>query len=165
MTDGFPPIEDRNAVVLILGTGPSLESLRKGEYYGHKMNGFWPIMGMLFHEEPKTYEEKRRMLLRHHVALWDVLSRFERVGSLDSGYKKVESNDLVPFISVHKNLEAVLFTGKTAESLYRRLVGFYPSGIWFHALPSPSSANTMPIAGKRELYAQALGRFLPLSSF
>lgn len=160
MTDGFPPIADVDARVLILGTGPSLESLRRKEYYGNRMNGFWPIMASLWNEQPSTYTDKQRLLLVHHIALWDVLSRFDRVGSLDSGYRKVEPNDLVPFISRHPLLKAVCFTGKTAEAFYHRLVGYYPEGIAFHALPSPSSANTMPREEKRAIYADVLSRYL-----
>jgi hypoxanthine-DNA glycosylase len=117
MTDGFPPIADVDARVLILGTGPSLGvASEEGILRKTGMNGFWPIMASLWNEQPSTYADKQRLLLVHHIALWDVLSRFDRVGSLDSGYRKVEPNDLVPFISRHPLLKAVCFTGKTAEA-------------------------------------------------
>ena len=46
--EGFPPVEPRRARTLILGTLPSAESIRQGQYYAHPRNAFWPIMGALF---------------------------------------------------------------------------------------------------------------------
>lgn len=160
MTDGFAPIEDTGCTVLILGTGPSIESLKRGEYYGNPRNDFWPIMSRLLGEEPASYEEKKAMLLRHHIALWDTLSRFDRKGSLDSGYRKVEANPLREFISAHRSLRAVFFTGKKAEEFYRRLVGYYPAGLVFQTLPSPSPANTMARDDKFVLYQTVLAPFV-----
>ncbi|NBK24038.1 MAG: DNA-deoxyinosine glycosylase, partial [Spirochaetia bacterium] len=34
MLKGFPPIEDHTSRILILGTGPSVRSLQKQQYYG-----------------------------------------------------------------------------------------------------------------------------------
>jgi len=164
MTDGFAPIEDEDAIVLILGTGPSQESLRRGEYYAHPMNAFWPVMESLLagRTAEYTYEEKKALLRSNHIALWDVLERFERKGSLDSGYTQKEPNELIPFIKAHTRLKAVLFTGKKAEEFYRKLVGFYPDGMVFEALPSPSSANTLPLAKKKQWYGEVLKKFISL---
>ena len=45
---GFPPVEPPRARILILGTLPGAESIRRGEYYAHPRNAFWPIAGALF---------------------------------------------------------------------------------------------------------------------
>ena len=82
MQQGFPPIEGKDALVLVLGTGPSRVSLEKREYYGHPTNAFWPIMSRLFGSPVDSYEAKERLLLTHRVALWDTLRCFDREGSL-----------------------------------------------------------------------------------
>lgn len=160
MQQGFPPIEEKDALVLVLGTGPSRVSLEKREYYGHPTNAFWPIMSRLFGSPVDSYEAKEQLLLAHRVALWDTLRRFDREGSLDSGYRKVEPNDLVPFIKLHPCLQAVAFTGKKAEAFYRRFIAWYPEHLVFQALPSPSAANTMPFERKLAIYHAFFERFL-----
>ena len=55
----FDPIVDDKSRVLILGTMPGVESLRKQEYYGHPRNAFWPIIAAVCGRElPVSYVEK-----------------------------------------------------------------------------------------------------------
>ena len=59
----FKPIVTKDSHVLILGTMPSEESLRKKERYGHKSNQFWRIMFAIFDEPfPDNYAEKEALL-------------------------------------------------------------------------------------------------------
>jgi TDG/mug DNA glycosylase family protein len=56
---GFDPVSDGNTRALILGTMPSAESLRCGEYYANPRNSFWTIMGTLIGAHPKIpYDER-----------------------------------------------------------------------------------------------------------
>ena len=66
--------------VLILGSIPSPKSREQGFYYGHPRNRFWPVLAALFGEEaPETVDERRSFLIRHRIALWDVLASCETV--------------------------------------------------------------------------------------
>ena len=74
--------------VLILGSLPSDESIRKQEYYGNPKNYFWDILSIVFGEAiGQDYESKREFLRRHHIALWDVIAEARREGSLDSNIR------------------------------------------------------------------------------
>ena len=70
----FAPVYDAYSEVLILGTLPSVKSRENHFYYGHKQNRFWKVVAHLCGEPvPETIEEKKKMLLAHHIAVWDVI--------------------------------------------------------------------------------------------
>lgn len=87
---GFPPSIDSSCRILILGSMPGVRSLEEQQYYAHPQNRFWPLMARLLgeREAPTAYEDRLRMLLRRHIALWDSIGTCERDGSLDSAIKK-----------------------------------------------------------------------------
>ena len=75
----FDPIVDGGCRILVLGTMPGEESLRKQQYYGHPRNAFWPIMAALCGQElPDAYQHRKAMLLETRIALWDVCRRARR---------------------------------------------------------------------------------------
>lgn len=122
---GFPPVEPRRARVLILGTLPSVESIRQGHYYAHPRNVFWPIMGDLFGAgRERPYAARLRKLAANGVMLWDVLHAAHRSGSLDSAIhpRRLAPNDLPELIARHPELEKIVFNGGPAEVLFRRYV-------------------------------------------
>ncbi|MDH4056614.1 MAG: DNA-deoxyinosine glycosylase, partial [Gammaproteobacteria bacterium] len=80
---GFPPIANDSARVLVLGSLPSRKSLLDKEYYAHPQNVFWPVMREIF-GAAGNYEERCACLLRHEVAVWDVLQASVRPGSMDA---------------------------------------------------------------------------------
>ena len=62
----FPPIEDGHLEILILGSLPGDESIRRGQYYAHPRNRFWPLMAKLLGKSlPETMQDEPRCCFRH----------------------------------------------------------------------------------------------------
>lgn len=125
VTQGFAPILGPVARVLILGTLPSQQSLKRNQYFGHPRNAFWPIMGELFGAGPELPYAKRTQLLQHHeIAVWDVLRSARRAGSMDAAIEKKDAspNNFAALHAAHPELELVCFNGQAAARLFKRLV-------------------------------------------
>jgi hypoxanthine-DNA glycosylase len=144
MIHSFEPIEDKNCRILILGTMPGRQSLEKNEYYANPRNVFWDIIFSLF-GEPMTedYEKKRRLLLLHGIALWDVLKNCRRDTSADSDIRDPVPNDLLSFFNDHPPIDNVFFNGKQAWELYRKnvLIQAIDQKLTYHRMTSTSPAN------------------------
>ena len=121
----FPPIADRTARVLILGSMPGAASLAAQRYYAHGQNAFWPIIGALLGVAPTdAYEARVAALQTAHIALWDVLQSCARQGSLDTDIERDSevANDFPGFLNAHPSIERIGFNGAKAEASFRRLV-------------------------------------------
>ncbi len=155
---GLPPIADANhSRILILGSFPSQSSLHAQQYYAHPRNQFWVVMEQLFGlARGDLYSDRCRQLTEHRIALWDVIGRCQRQGSLDSKIRAPEANDFITFYRHYTKIEAVFWNGAAAEQHYRALVGesIRPAGCDQLAgirLPSTSPANAaISVAGKIE---------------
>lgn len=122
---GFPPIENKNAELLILGSMPSEESLRAQRYYAHPRNAFWPIMmELLGGGSGLEYEDRAQLLIDHRIALWDTLKSCSREGSLDSSIidASIETNDFNTFFRCHNNIRHIFFNGQKSKQVYARFV-------------------------------------------
>ena len=141
----LPPIINKKARVLIVGSMPGVQSLEKQQYYGNPRNHFWTIIGNVLDVEiPVVYEERLRVLQQHCIALWDVIKECERVGSLDSNIKAEVPNDFMSMLDRYPNIEAIAFNGTKARETFRKKIGFvqFPH-IAFYQLPSSS-----PVPGR-----------------
>ncbi len=136
----IPPVCDENCRVLILGSFPSVASRETAFFYGHKQNRFWKVLAAVFDESvPETVEEKKALLLDHHIAIWDVIARCEIEGSADSSIRSVIPNDAAGLIAKTR-VTRVFLNGKTAEKYYKKyLAGTVP--LPYICLPSTSPAN------------------------
>lgn len=140
----LPPVADRKARVLILGSMPGVASLSAQQYYAHKQNAFWPIMGELVGASPDLpYPRRLAALRRAGIALWDVLACCFREGSLDSAIVGEEVNDIAAFVAAHPGIARICFNGAKAAESFRRGVdlGALPRAIATHRLPSTSPAH------------------------
>lgn len=138
----FDPISNADTAILILGTMPGDKSLELGEYYGHSRNRFWKIISTITNNDlPLTYADKKALLLKTKIGIWDVAHKANRKGSLDSAIEDEEPNHLENFIAGHKNLKIIGFNGAKSKALYDKYFD-RKTGIKYISLPSTSPANT-----------------------
>lgn len=135
----FPPAFNKGSRVLILGSFPSVKSRQYGFYYGHPRNRFWPLIaGILSETVPQSIDEKRAMLARHQIALWDVILSCDLAGSMDHNIKNPHPNDL-PELIKKIPIQRILLNGQLAYKEYQRYFSDIPRPAV--ALPSTSPAN------------------------
>ncbi len=144
----FPPIASADANILVLGSMPGKASLEAGQYYAHPRNSFWFIIEQLFATKtPENYQQKKQLLIKNNIAVWDVLKACVRDGSLDAAIQRdsIVANDFENFFNQHKKISCVFFNGATAEKEFIRhvmsLPGVQSRQLLFHRLPSTSPAH------------------------
>lgn len=142
----FPPIADATANTLILGSMPGKESLRAVQYYAHRRNAFWPIMGELIGAAPTLpYATRTQILKSAGIALWDVLASCTRHTSMDADIDAASicPNDFVSFFMKHPNITHVFFNGSMAEKCFHQHVLHFLEHrpLHYQRLPSTSPAN------------------------
>lgn len=154
------PVFDSQSRILMLGTIPSPKSREQGFFYGHPQNRFWKVLaGVLGEEVPQNIAEKKDLLLKHKIALWDVCQSCSIEGASDSSIRDPQSNDLRLILDVAP-IQAIFCTGAKATQLYRKLCE--PElGISCVKLPSTSPANAaMRLPALVEAYRGALLPYL-----
>jgi len=122
---GFEPKSTPSATVLVLGTLPGEESIRRGEYYANPRNAFWRIVESLFGiPATEPYAERVRRLNEAGVALWDVCAAATRPGSLDASIRRgsEDPNDFAAFLATHPHIKLICFNGAKAAALFREHV-------------------------------------------
>ena len=135
----FEPVYDKGCRILILGTFPSVKSRQNAFYYGHPQNRFWRVLASVYGEAvPEEIPEKRAFLLRHHIALWDVIGGCRITGSSDSSIRDAVPNDL-PGLMAKCSIDRIILNGKTAEKIYLKYWEGLP--VRHLTLPSTSPAN------------------------
>jgi hypoxanthine-DNA glycosylase len=145
----FPPIVDGRPRVLVLGTLPGEESLRRQEYYAHPRNLFWPIVFALFDAVPTPdYTKRLAFVATHRIALWDVCEAGEREASADSTIRRERPNAIDRLLDAHPQIRAVAFNGTGARRLHDRHFARRAT-LAYLALPSTSPAHArIDFAGK-----------------
>jgi hypoxanthine-DNA glycosylase len=164
----FPPAVAPGARVLILGSLPGAESLRRREYYAHPRNAFWRVLDALVGAGPELpYPARLERLGAVGIALWDVCASARRRGSLDAAIERgsEEANDFAAFYAAHPSIQRVAFNGRTAYGLYRRLVLDHlppaAAALSVVELPSTSPAHAaMTLADKTRAWRAGLGDLL-----
>lgn len=152
----FPPSAVPDARILILGSMPGAESLRKQQYYAFPHNAFWRIMGEIWGFAPGLPYLDRLAALRHcGVALWDVLASCERTGSLDTAIARPVPNDIPGLLRRCPGIRIICCNGNASGRYLRR---FFPEiAVPVAVLPSTSpAAARLRYADKVAAYRKAL---------
>jgi hypoxanthine-DNA glycosylase len=145
LLEGFPPVVDGTARLLILGSFPSVQSLAACQYYANPRNAFWPIAAELFgFDTNAAYENRLAAMQSHRIALWDVLHKCRRIGSADAKIepKSMVVNDFGWLFTVYPGITRVYFNGQTSATLFRRLTHI-DLPLRYRLLPSTSPARAM----------------------
>ena len=148
MNTGFPPIIDEKTEILILGSFPSIASLEKQQYYGHRQNHFWKILGSILNEPlyNLSYAQRIPLILKNKIGIWDVYQQCVREGSLDVNIRRGKLNDFTLLKKQCPHLKKIIFNGTTAGKFMKHV----PIDVPKHIAPSTSPANTMRFEEKVE---------------
>ena len=153
MKHPLEPVWNEQSRVLILGTMPSSKSREAGFYYMHPQNRFWRVLPQVFGEQlsrangdsdrEAAVKERRDFLLRHKIALWDVLFSCDIQGAADASIKNAVPNDFHKIFARSK-ITRVFCAGKTAFSLWNKFCAEQYERryhLTVECLPSTSPAN------------------------
>ncbi|MFC0779625.1 DNA-deoxyinosine glycosylase [Flavobacterium sp. HJSW_4] len=135
------PLIDNSTVILIMGTMAGEQSIAKQEYYANRGNLFWKILFDIFEEEFSTsYEDRKALVKKYKIGLWNVLESCKREGSSDATITEEKIND---FENLHKqfpNIKYVFFESKAAAKYFQKHT-LPQEGITYITLPSTSGLN------------------------
>lgn len=140
VTHPIPPLFDASSRILILGSFPSVKSREGLFFYHHPQNRFWKVLaGVLEEPVPGSIEEKKKFLLKHRIALWDVIASCTIEGSSDSTIKNVVPNDLSGILSA-ADISRIFCNGGASFQYYKKYQE-PRTGRAAVRLPSTSPAN------------------------
>ncbi len=150
----FKPFVDEDSRVLILGSMPGPQALRKRQFYGFDGNHFWHIIPKLFNQErPADYKDRLALVKKNRIALWDVLYSCERVSALDSDIRNIKANKIPELLKKFPNIQAIFINGKFAYNTFIKTHGKAVTSPVFY-LPSTSPAHaTMTFDEKLEKWS------------
>ncbi len=150
----FAPVIDSNVRLLVLGSLPGELSLAQAQYYAHPQNRFWHLMSQVIAQDLVTmqYTERLQTLLAHGVGLWDVVAEARRHGSLDSGIRERDDNDLAQLAASLPQLKTIAFNGATAARIGVKNLGQTAARYDIVKLPSSSPAFTLAYTEKAKAW-------------
>lgn len=165
MIESFSPVIGHAPKLLILGSIPGVKSLQAVQYYAHPRNAFWPIMANFFaFDSTLAYSQKLDALVSNRIALWDVLARCVRPGSLDGDIQpsSIEVNAIDEVLQKHPTIHAILLNGgKAAKEFTRHYDKFCAEqSISYYSMPSTSPAYAaMTFEAKQRRWHQVLSEY------
>jgi double-stranded uracil-DNA glycosylase len=156
---GLEPVIGGDPVLLILGSFPGRISLSYCQYYANPQNQFWQIIEALTGiGRHLPYNRRTESLIRHRIALWDVISTCRRDGSADHRIRDPSFNPISALLVSYPTLRAVACNGTTASRYTSALR--LPDHIMQVTLPSTSPANTRHTLAEKTERWEALLKIL-----
>jgi hypoxanthine-DNA glycosylase len=149
------PLVEPDSKILILGTMPGEKSIALQQYYGNKGNYFWKILYAVL-EIPFSadYTDRKLLLQKHKIALWNTLQSCERTGSRDDKIINATVNDFELFFQRYPTIRIVFFESMAAARMYKQLA-FIDHRMEYKTLPSTSGLNAgTSYTGKLEQWQQ-----------
>lgn len=137
----FEPVFNTNSLILILGSFPSVKSRQENFYYAHNRNRFWKIISYITDTKivPITIDDRKDMLIKNKIALWDVIDSCDIYKSRDNSIKNVKPVSLLDIIE-KTNIYQIFANGSKAYNLYMKYC-FNELNMKIIKLPSTSAAN------------------------
>ena len=134
----FSPIIYSDTKILIFGSLPGKKSLELQQYYGHARNRIWKILSHLTGSDiPVTYQQKKELLYKNKIGLWDVAHSAHREGSLDSNIKDETPNDIEGLINNYGSIKVIGFNGKKSEKMFYK---YFTENLEIKYVPLPSTS-------------------------
>lgn len=140
ITHSFEPVYDENSRILI--TRHSAVRCIKGKQFLLRTQAepFWKLLAYLLDEPvPETIDEKKYMLFKNHIAIWDVIQSCDIKGSSDNSIKNVRPTDIRKILET-ADIKQVYANGNKAGALYKKYQ-LPLTGMEAVTLPSTSPAN------------------------
>lgn len=158
--ESIPPYINTNSTILILGSFPSVKSREEEFYYAHKSNRFYKVISNIFFEPlPTSIESKKELLVKHHIALYDVIYSCDISNSDDSSIRNVTPINIKELLDKFPNINKIIINGNKAKELFNKylLKDIDTQNIEIGYAPSTSSANAkMSVDKLVEIYSKLI---------
>ncbi len=145
------PLFQTDSKILILGSFPSVKTREYGFFYGHPQNRFWPLLERIFNVKLSiNIEERRAFLLKHHIAVYDVIYQCDIIGSSDASIQNVIPSDLSRIFN-EADIKKVFCNGGTSYRYYKK---YQEKKTGFKAIQLPSTSPANARYSIDDLYSQ-----------
>ncbi|KKQ24711.1 MAG: hypothetical protein US62_C0037G0005 [Candidatus Woesebacteria bacterium GW2011_GWA1_37_8] len=134
----------KNTKYLFLGSFPGKREYGYEWFFANKRNQFWSILENVYETELRTKEEQQEVFTKLRMAISDIILECDRKANnnSDTNLKGLKINsEAITNVIINYKIEAVYFSSRFAEKLFRRyfkeLISKFPK-IKLVTLPSPS---------------------------
>ena len=137
LLQGLPPIlPDGEIKALIIGSFPSVASLKAQQYYAHPQNHFWRVLEhcRIIQSAQADYPIRVAQVQAAGLAIWDLYKEVTRQGSGDDQIRNEVPND-IETLWQERGLFPILLNGRRQRE-WKRHFGHLPAQI----IPLPSTS-------------------------